>query len=722
MKQLLQNMSDGKAEVVDIPVPVVKPGYVLVRNRASVVSAGTERMIVSFAEKSLLGKAQSRPDLMKQVIDKAKREGVISTLQSAFNRLDQPMALGYSSAGIVDKVGDGVEDFRPGMRVACAGSGFATHSEYVLVPKNLLVEFSDEIPFEEAAFATLGAISLQGFRLANPQVGDKIAVIGLGLLGLLMVEIGLTAGCTVFGIDLNKNRVELANDLGATAVLRENAIDHAQVLTQNKGFDAVFICADTKSNDPVELAGIIARDRGVVVAVGAVGLEIPRKNYYEKEVSFLISRSYGPGRYDLSYEESGHDYPFGYVRWTEGRNLSAVVEMIEKGKMRVARLISHRFPINEGEKAYGIITGKTGEEFLGVVLDYPESNSQEINKGNLHRVDLKTNVDSTPANVNLGVLGAGLYASAVFLPVINDVGQVKKIGICSAKGLNARHAAKKYNYSFACTDENELLENNTVNTVVLLTRHQDHSRQVIKALTNKKNVYCEKPLAIDQASLDEVSRVVSNSDTRLMVGFNRRFAPLVIAMKKFLSSNIEPMHIHYRINAGLIPLNHWLHDPDQGGGRIIGEGCHFIDLLIYLTGQNPVSVRTFGLPEMGKYKEDNITMVIAFENGSIGTIDYLSNGDKSVPKERIEIFAGGKVVQMDDFRKISMIENGKKIIRKSNLGQDKGHKAAWQAFVNAVKNGSKSPIPYNEIWQVTMTSFAAVQSLREEKTIAINHF
>ena len=273
----------------------------------------------------------------------------------------------------------------------------------------------------------------------------------------------------------------------------------AQVFTQNKGFDAVFICADTKSNDPVELAGVIARDRGVVVAVGAVGLEIPRKNYYEKEVSFLISRSYGPGRYDSNYEERGQDYPFGYVRWTEGRNLSAVIEMIEKGKMRVTRLITHRFPINEGEKAYSTITGKTGEDFLGVVLDYPESNSLEINKNNLHRVDLNSNVDLTPTDVNLGVLGAGLYASAVFLPVINEVGQVKKIGICSAKGLNARHAAKKYNYSFACTDENELLENNAVNTVVLLTRHQDHARQVIKALTNKKNVYCEKPLAIDQS-------------------------------------------------------------------------------------------------------------------------------------------------------------------------------------------------------------------------------
>jgi predicted dehydrogenase/threonine dehydrogenase-like Zn-dependent dehydrogenase len=720
MKQLLQNMNDGKAEVADIPVPVVKPGYVLVRNRASVVSAGTERMIVSFAEKSLLGKAKSRPDLMKQVVDKAKREGVIPTLQSAFNRLDQPMALGYSCAGIVEEVGADVQEFRPGMRVACAGGGFATHSEYVLIPKNLLVEFSNKLSFEEAAFATLGAIALQGFRLANPQVGERIAVIGLGLLGLLMVEIGLTAGCSVFGIDLDEKRVKIANELGANAVLRENAVNQAQIFTHNKGFDSVFICADSKSNDPVELAGVISRDKGVVVAVGAVGLEIPRKNYYEKEISFLISRSYGPGRYDQQYEESGVDYPFGYVRWTEGRNLKAVIEMIENGKMQVVSFITHRFPINEGIKAYDTITGKTDEDFLGVILEYPDAQSQEISEGGLHKVDLNYYGEITPTDVNLGVLGAGLYASAVFLPVINKVGQVKKIGICSAKGLNARHAAKKNGYSFACTDEDELLESKDINSIVILTRHQDHARQVIKALNSIKHVYCEKPLAIDRVALDKVSQAVSQSRTHLMVGFNRRFAPLVVTLKEFLSSNIEPMHIHYRVNAGLIPLDHWLHDPDQGGGRIVGESCHFIDLLVFLTGELPISVRTFGLPDLGKYKEDNLSIVITFENGSIGVIDYLANGDKSVPKENIEVFAGGKVARIDDFRKITLVENGKSTVRKSNFRQDKGHQASWQAFVNAVKHGSDSPIPFNEICQVTLTSFAAVQSLHEEKTIEIN--
>ena len=534
MKQLLQNLRDGKAEVVEVPVPVVKPGYVLVRNYASVVSAGTERMVVSFAEKSLVGKVKSRPDLMKQVLDKAKREGIAPTIQTAFNRLDQPMALGYSSAGIVEEFGEGVKGFKPGMRVACAGSGFATHSEYILVPKNLLVPFSEKIQFEEAAFATLGAIALQGFRLAAPQVGEKIAVIGLGLLGLLMVGIAEAAGCSVFGIDLDKKRVELANVLGASAVIRSNAENQAQLFTNNKGFDLVFICADTKSNDPVDLAGIIARDKGVVVAVGAVGLEIPRKLYYEKELSFLISRSYGPGRYDFQYEEAGQDYPYGYIRWTEGRNLEAIIDLIENGKLRISSLITHRFSINEGIKAYETITGKTKEDFLGVVLHYPVSDLKEHDETNNNRVNMPSSSVPAESDVKIGVLGAGLYAGAVFLPVINQLKGVEKIGICSAKGLNARHAAKKYGFSFACTDENEILTNSEINSVVLLTRHQDHARQVIKALENEKHVYCEKPLAINEEFLDEINKVITKSKTNLMVGFNRRFAPMVKTSKRIL--------------------------------------------------------------------------------------------------------------------------------------------------------------------------------------------
>ncbi len=720
MKQLLQNIREGKAEIAEIPVPMIKPGFVLVKNVTSVVSAGTERMIVSFAEKSLLGKAKSRPDLVKQVLDKAKREGILPTIEAAFNKLDQPMALGYSSAGIVEKVGDGVQNISPGMRVACAGGGFATHSEYVLVPKNLIVPFSEQITFEEAAFTTLGAISLQGFRLANPQVGEKIAIIGLGILGCLLADIARAAGCKVLGIDLDPIRVEFANTNGLTAVTRENAISQVSTFTANKGFDSVFICADSKSNDPVDLAGIISRDRGVIVAVGAVGLNIPRKNYYEKELTFLISRSYGPGRYDNEYEENGVDYPYGYVRWTEGRNLEAIISLMEDGKLNVKSLISHRFPIEDGTKAYDVITGRTKEPFMGVVLNYNptiELANDELST----RVNLRKATGQSLSNVNLGILGAGLYAGAVFLPVIEKAGGTNKVGICSAKGLNANHLAKKYGYLYACTDENQILDDPNINSVVILTRHNDHSRQIIHALENGKHVYCEKPLTINEESLVDIQKSVEKSKSILMVGFNRRFSSMAIKMKEFLNGNSEPLNLHYRINAGLLPLNHWLHDPEVGGGRIIGEGCHFIDFLLYLTGKKPVSVNTFGLPDLGKYKEDNVTMIINFEDGSLGTIEYLANGDKSYPKEYLEVFAGGKIVQLNDFRKLILIENNKKFETNATMGQDKGHAGAWNAFLKNIKSGQESPTIFSDLYSVTQTTFAAVQSLREHKSIQVKN-
>jgi len=720
MKQLLQNIREGKAEIAEIPVPIIKPGFVLVKNVTSVVSAGTERMIVSFAEKSLLGKAKSRPDLVLQVIDKAKREGILPTIEAAFNKLDQPMALGYSSAGIIEKVGEGVQNLTPGMRVACAGGGFATHSEYVLVPKNLVATFSEKISFEEAAFATLGAISLQGFRLANPQVGESVAIIGLGLLGCLLADIAKAAGCKVLGIDLDSDRVDFAKKNGLNAVTRESAIGKASTFTSNRGFDSVFICADSKSNDPVELAGKISRDRGVVVAIGAVGLDIPRKNYYEKELTFLISRSYGPGRYDNDYEENGKDYPYGYVRWTEGRNLEAVISLMEECKLNVRPLISHRFPIEDGTKAYDVITGKFKEKFMGVVINYNpviETASGESSK----QVNIQQTSHQNPSKLSIGILGAGLYAGAVFLPVIEKTGEVNKVGICSAKGLNASHFAKKYGYSYACTDENQILDDPNINAVVILTRHNDHSRQIIRSLENEKHIYCEKPLTINEESLIDIKNAVEKSKSILMVGFNRRYSSMAIKIKDFLQGNSEPLKIYYRVNAGLLPLNHWLHDPEIGGGRIIGEVCHFIDFLHFLTGKKPVSVDTFGLPDLGKYKEDNVTIIINFEDGSIGTIDYLANGDKSFPKEYLEVFAGGKIVQMNDFRNLKLVENNKKKEIKSLMQQDKGHLGAWKAFMDHIKSDQVSPINFSDIWSVTQTSFAAVQSLREQRRIQVKN-
>ncbi len=711
MKQLLKNLRDGETLIADVPVPTVRPGMVLVKTAASLVSVGTERMVVEFAEKSLVGKAQSRPDLVRQVMDKARREGLVSTIEAAFNRLDQPMALGYSSAGTVVAVGDGVEGFKPGDRVACAGGGYAVHAEYALIPQNLLALLPDTVDFESAAFSTLGAIALQGFRLAQPQVGETVAIVGLGLLGLLAVGIAKAGGCSVFGVDLDPARVALANLLGANAVVREGAEDVGRSFSQGRGFDTVLICADTSSNDPVELAGELARDRGTVVAVGAVGLEIPRKVYYEKELQLLISRSYGPGRYDPAYEEKGQDYPLGYVRWTEGRNLQAVVDLIGSGKLEVAALITHRFPIEAADQAYKLISGKRDEKFLGVVITYaPESEIRTKSQ-----VDISGIVLAPPltGEIALGVLGAGNYATATFLPAVQKAGGITKVGIASAAGLTARHAANRFGFAFASSDEQEILQNERINLVAILTRHHQHARQVMAALKNGKSVFCEKPLALTLEELVEVERLVETGETPLLtIGYNRRYAPFSQKLSNFFNTRSEPLIAHYRVNAGFLPDNHWLHDPTVGGGRIIGEGCHFIDYLIFLVGALPQKVHTFALPNAGRYHEDNVQMVFSFRDGSMGTVTYLANGDKTFPKERVEVFCGGRVAVLDDYRSLELIHQGHRETSQARLRQDKGHQAGWQAFLNAVRSGGQPPIPYEQIFGGARATFAAVKSLK----------
>lgn len=718
MKQLLQNIKEGNAEIVEVPIPAIKPGHILVRNHASVVSAGTERMVVEFAEKNLLMKAKSRPDLVKQVLGKAQREGILPTIQSAMNRLDTPMALGYSSAGEVISVGEDVPDIKPGDRVACAGSGFASHAEYVLIPKNLFAKIPETVSFEEAAFSTLGAISLHGFRIAAPQIGERVAIIGLGLLGLIMVDICKAAGLKVFGIDLDPTRVEMAKSKGILAAQRDIALDQGLNFTKNRGFDVVFICADTHSNDPIELAGNLARDKGTVVAVGAVGLEIPRKIYYEKEIKVLISRSYGPGRYDSEYEEQGQDYPFGYVRWTEGRNLSAIVDLLENKKIDVRSLITHQFSIKDGEKAYETITGKTNESFLGVLIDYPESESSEHIDRRIF-LPQKTERPNQQSEVRIGVLGAGLYASSVFLPVIKKTISVQNLGICSARGLNARQLAKKYQFQFACSEENDIFTNDEINTVVILTRHNEHARQIISGLKTNKHIYCEKPMALNTTELMAVRSVWEDSQTKLMIGFNRRYSAFIQKAKDFLQKSSEPKVIHYRVNAGFIPSNHWVHDPTQGGGRIIGEGCHFIDLCIFLADSKIVSIQTIGLPNAGKYNDDNVIINLVFEDGSIANIEYLANGDKGVEKETMEIFCGGKVVQLFDYRKLVLTSDGKKTRFQSRFNQDKGHLRAWQSFVNSIESNRDAPIAFDELYVSSFATLAAMESLRTKEAVII---
>ncbi|MGC1376617.1 MAG: bi-domain-containing oxidoreductase [Anaerolineales bacterium] len=720
MKQLLQNMRDGKTVVQEVPVPGPRAGMALVKVAASLVSAGTERMLVEFAEKSLLGKVRSRPDLAKQVIDKMKREGILTTLEAAFNRLDQPMALGYSSAGTIVALGEGkvpgegMDGFKVGQRVACAGGGYAVHAEYNIVPRNLLTPLPDAVDFESAAFTTLGAIALHGFRLAEPQLNERVAVIGLGLLGLLAAQIAAAAGCRVFGVDTNPERVALAHQFGISACSRQTALEQAPAFTVNRGFDVILICADTASNDPVELAGALARDRGRVVATGAVGLNIPRKIYYEKEINFINSRSYGPGRYDPSYEEHGHDYPPSYVRWTEGRNFETIVELLGSGKLKVEPLITHRFPIEQAPQAYEVITGKKKEPFLGVLLTYgekPEAKSKRIEFPTARR-SARTG-GSAPA-VCLGVLGAGLYANATLLPAIQKIKDIELIGIASAAGLRAQHSGKKFGFAYASSDDDEILNNPDINAIAILTRHDNHAELVVRALQAGKHVFVEKPLALNSVQLSVISDQLSVSSEQLLtVGFNRRFAPLAQQLAAHFSTQNEPRYMHYRVNAGYIPLNHWTQDPAVGGGRIIGEGCHFVDFLTFLVGSAPVSVSAQALPDGGKYCQDNVSLTFTFADGSIGVVDYLANGDKAFPKERVEVFCGGRIAVLDDFRALELIHNSQRRAVKSAFRQDKGHLNEMQAFVRAIRTGGQPPIPYEQLIGVTKATFAAVESIQK---------
>lgn len=732
MKQVLQNLRSGETTVEEVPIPQPRPGMALVRTAASLVSAGTERMLVEFAEKSLVGKARTRPDLLRQVLDKARREGMLTTVEAAFNRLDQPMPLGYSSAGAIVKLGQELENFKVGMRVACAGGGYAVHAEYAVVPRNLMAHLPDNVDDEAAAFVTLGAIALHGFRLATPQLGERVAVIGLGLLGLLAVQVASAAGCQVLGVDLDTHRLELARELGVDAVSRDQAEGAALTSSRGHGYDVVLICADTPSADPVELAGSIARDRAKVVAVGAVGTQIPRKVYYEKEISFINSRSYGPGRYDPSYEEGGQDYPLGYVRWTEGRNLEAFVDLLHTGRVNIKPLITHRFPIDQAPVAYDLITGKQEEPYLGVLLTYPPFIPQ-ADSADMIGVGKRSDPSpkASPQSVcQLGVLGAGNFANAVLLPALKKVPDLDLVGIASASGLNAQSAVKKFGFGYATSDETQIIRDPEINTIAILTRHHLHAQQVLSSLKVGKNVFCEKPLAINKEELAEIIVALNMSESTdqslsidtyplMMVGFNRRFAPLTQELYSFINDRKEPLVAHYRVNAGYLPLKHWLHDPKQGGGRIIGEGCHFIDFLTFLVGEPPLAVTAQGLPDADRYREDNIIMTFKFPDGSLGTVSYLANGDKVYPKERVEVFSAGRIAILDDYRSLEMVNKGRRQVIRSRLRQDKGHQAEWIAFVQAILAGGPPPIPYEHLFGVTNASFAAVESLRRGGSVQI---
>jgi predicted dehydrogenase/threonine dehydrogenase-like Zn-dependent dehydrogenase len=729
MKQVLQHARTGEITVEEVPGPQLLPGCALVRIAASVVSAGTERASAEFARKSLLQKARSRPDLVREVISKVQRDGIFPTLQAVRSRLDQPQSCGYSSAGTIVAVGDGVTDLRPGDRVACAGAGFAVHAEIACVPRLLVAPIPSgdsstdrDISFSEAAFTTLGAVALHGIRTAEVKLGDRVAVIGLGLIGQLTVQLLKAAGCRVFGMDIDASRAEFARSLGADAVATSAASfrDLCLEISGGAGADSVLITAETSSSDPVNLAGAIARDRAIVVAIGTVGLDVERKAYYEKELDFRISRSYGPGRYDAAYEQKGRDYPIGYVRWTETRNMEAFLRLLADGDIDVASLITHRFPISEARKAYDIISGNSREPFVGVVLEYPADGSSDDSE-TLTLIKGAPTPGQPVGAVSVGVLGAGLFAANTLIPALKAARNTTLVGVCAANGSHARHAARKFGFPICTTNDAELVGRPDINTIVIATRHHLHASQVLASLAAGKHVFCEKPLCLSEEELLSIGAAYFQSTNRslLTVGFNRRFAPMIVRMKSFLASISEPLAMHYRINAGYLAPDHWLNDREQGGGRILGEVCHFIDLLMFLAGSPIVEIEGRSISSNGRYAGGNVLASLGFANGSEATISYLANGDRAFSKERLEMFGGGAVAVLDDFRRLELARSGRKQIVRSRWHQDKGHRAEWAAFVESLQQGSEAPIRFDEIVCSTLATLRLHESVATGKRLAV---
>ncbi|MBV8773551.1 MAG: bi-domain-containing oxidoreductase, partial [Deltaproteobacteria bacterium] len=675
--------------------------------------AGTERAASDFARKSLLGKAKSRPDLAREVFGKARRDGIMATLAAVRTRLEEPNLLGYSSAGTVVRVGEGVTDLTPGDRVACAGAGYAVHAEFACVPRLLLAKVpSPQISFEAAAFTTMGAIALHAVRTAEVGVGDVVAVIGLGLLGQLTLQILKAAGCQVIGTDLLSERLELARASGidgATSSVSDFC-DLCFSHTAGRGADAVLIAAQSSGNDLVNVAAEVSRERGMVVVVGAVGMHLERKLFYEKELELRVSRSYGPGRYDSAFERKGIDYPAAYVRWTETRNMEAFLELLGARKVQPEALITHRFPVAQAHQAYELISGKTAAPFLGALLTYPLATQESplafpgSARGSGQR---------TPA-VSVGLIGAGSFARSTLLPAMKRCAQMEFVGVASARGASCHRVAQQFGFRYCATNGQEVIRDPAVNTVVIATRHHLHAAEVLGALEYGKHVFCEKPLCVREDELSAIVRAYqARSDRRplLMVGFNRRFAPLSVRLRAFLKSVHQPLVLHYRVNAGPVAQDHWIHDPHEGGGRLLGEVCHFIDFFGFLLGSPPLTIEARALASGRQGTGDDLILTLDFPDGSQGTITYVASGDKSYSKERLEVFGGGAVAVLEDFRRLELVRRGHRRVFRHLLRQDKGHVHEWKAFSSAVLTGKPAPISFEEIIGSTVATLRAAESL-----------
>jgi len=674
-------------------------------------------MLVEFGRANLLDKARLQPDKVRQALDKARTDGLLTTLDAMQNKLEQPVGLGYSNVGVVADIGRGVEGFAVGNRVVSNGK----HADFVSVPKNLCARIPDAVPDDQAVFAVLAAVGLQGVRLANPTLGECVVVTGLGLIGLLTVQLLRAQGCRVLGIDFDSRRLAAAAQFGAeTADLSqgEDPLTVAASFSRGRGVDAVIITAATRSNEPVSQAAHMCRQRGRIVLVGVSGLELSRADFYEKELTFQVSCSYGPGRYDPAYEEGGHDYPVGFVRWTEQRNLEAVLDLMADGSLNVAPLITHRFPIDQAQRAYDVITGR--EPAIGIVLQYPQEDLRAHTPERTIALKSSTAEHAATARhdrstVRLGVIGSGNYATGVLLPAFKAA-DVEFVSVASRAGVTGLHAARKFDAEATTTDPASMLARSDIDAVVIATRHDSHARYVCQALTAGKSVFVEKPLALDADELAEVATVRGRAVAKypalaLMVGFNRRFAPHIVKARQLLESIAEPKCLVMTVNAGAIPLKHWTQEQDVGGGRLIGEGCHFVDLLRFLVGA-PIAdfeVRSIGRP-VGGTSTDKFTLTMGFQDGSIATLHYFANGHRSFPKERLEIFCVNRVLQLDNFRTMNGF-GWSGFHRMSLWRQDKGQRGCAKAFVEAVRHDGPSPIAFEELIEVSEVCIEAARSL-----------
>ena len=708
MRQIIQKLSNGHTEYIVTPTPVGHKGHLLIATQCSLISAGTERMLVEFGQGNLIMKARSQPARVRQILDKASTDGLLTTLVTVRNKLEQPIPLGYCSAGVVLEADKDVTEFEVGKRIVSNGP----HAEVVSVGQNLCARIPENVANDEAAFTVLGAVALQGIRLLNPTLGEQIVVSGLGLLGLMTVQILVANGCRVLGIDFNAQRLALAHQFGAQTVdlaTGEDPIAAAQAFASGRGVDGVLITASTKSSDPVHQAAQMCRKRGRIVLVGVTGLELNRADFYEKELTFQVSCSYGPGRYDPKYEEDGHDYPFGFVRWTAQRNFEAVLQLMADGKLDVKPLISHRIPFEEAERAYQLLI--EDKSALGILLTY---SGQPDMARTVQLAPEKPITSKSAGMITTGMIGAGNFAISTLLPALKKSNALFHT-IASASGTSAAIAGRKYGFQQATSDYQTILTDPAINTVFITTRHNSHARMVMEALAAGKHVFVEKPLALNRDELSQIQQaLVKAPDQQLLVGFNRRFAPLAVQMKRLVQARSEPLSMIYTINAGAIPANHWVHDPASGGGRIIGEGCHFIDFLLFLAGSPIIGVeaRMMGRSAGLSVKEDKMTILLDFADGSTGVVHYLANGSKRFPKERIEVFSQGRILVLDNFRRLRGY-GWPKFRNQWLWRQDKGHAAELQAFLARIQTGGPWLIPWSELEQVALATFAAVERAQE---------